>query len=438
MIEFACKCGHLFRVEDEEAGGLTQCPQCGLLRDVPRPDELARLAHDGTYLVHGGSGPENEDPDDVAELAYIYQRGARDALGNEIDLRNTQADIDAVGGTPIPISPDLIPREQAPKYDPESGELIEPIELKPDGREYVNPATIPMATATINYASAAMNRPVSFIGALLRLLSPVNLAVLFAVLCMHAMLWPLIFVGLAGVFLLVIAIPVMGALILAHYGNVVQDVGVFEKDEMPRPLRDLGFYDDLWLPFCDVFGSLLICYGPCLLLPAILVRVPGLQSASVGLMVILAGLGTFFLPAVMLTLICGGTILNLRPDRVLAVIHACGFGYFLAVVLWVAAAIMYLWGWAGTSTALDAILHPSNLPQWLTSWNFALPALVIGIYLMHAFCQWLGLLYRAHFDRFPWVLQRHVSTKHVAQSPGQLTSPQGTVRRESAVTVQRP
>lgn len=437
MIEFACKCGHLFRLEDDEAGGLTQCPRCGLLRDVPRPDELARLAQDGTYLVHGGSGPEQEDRDDAAELAYIYQRGHRDAQGNEIDLRNTQADIDAVGGAPIPLSPDLVPREHAPKYDPETGELIEPIDLKPDGREYVNPAAIPMATATINYASAVTDTSVSFLGSLLRLLAPTNLAVLLAVFCMHAVLWPLIFVSFAGIFLVVVAIPVLGALILAHFGNVVEDVGVFEKDEMPRPMRDLGFYEDLWLPFCNVFGSLLICYGPGLLLPLILVRVPALQSASVGLMVVLAGVGTFFLPAVMLTLICGGTILNLRPDRVLAVIQASGIGYFLAVILWVAAATTYLWGWAGTSMALDAILHPSNLPQWLTSWKFALPALTIGIYLMHAFCQWLGLLYRAHFDLFPWVLQRHVSTKHIAQAPGQLTAPQGTMRAGATAAQRR-
>ena len=430
MIEFSCSCGHRFRLEDDEAGGLTQCPQCGLLRDVPRPDEMARLAEDGTYKVHGSSGPELEDPKDVAELSYIYQRGPRDAYGNEIDLRTTQADIDAVGGMPIPIAPDLPPREQAPKYDPESGELIEPLDLKPDGREYVNPAVIPMARATINYASSATSTRPSFVGALFGLLAPINLAVMFAVFCMHAVLWPLIFVSFAGIFIIIVAIPVIGALILAHYGNVIEDVGVFEKDELPRPMRDLGFYEDLWLPFCNVFGSILLCYVPCLFLPAAIVRVPGLQTASVGLMALLAGLGTFFLPAVLLTLICGGTILNLRPDRVLGVINACGAGYFLAVVLWVVAAASYLWGWAGTSLALDMILHPSNQPVWLTSWAFALPALIAGIYLMHAFCQWLGLLYRAHFDRFPWVLQRHVSSKRTAQAPGQLTAPSARSRRQ--------
>ena len=43
-----------------------------------------------------------------------------------------------------------------------------------------------------------------------------------------------------------------------------------------------------------------------------------------------------------------------------------------------------------------------------------------GIYLMHAFSYYMGLLYRAEHDNFPWVLQRHIPTRLMER-----TRPQG-------------
>jgi hypothetical protein len=34
-----------------------------------------------------------------------------------------------------------------------------------------------------------------------------------------------------------------------------------------------------------------------------------------------------------------------------------------------------------------------------------------GIYLMHGFSYYMGLLYRAEHENFPWVLQRHIPTR---------------------------
>ena len=39
------------------------------------------------------------------------------------------------------------------------------------------------------------------------------------------------------------------------------------------------------------------------------------------------------------------------------------------------------------------------------------PMLMIAIYLAHFFCWHLGLIYREHANRFPWILQRHVSAR---------------------------
>jgi hypothetical protein len=409
VIEFLCPCTHRFVLEDSQAGGTVQCPKCRRLNDVPTVDDLRRLADDGTYLLD--SAPVAEGPDVAETLAYVYQRGARDARGNEIDLRLRRADIEAIGGEPVPLFPEEAPNEHAPKYDPDTGELILPHEINHDGPSVTRPQDIPMARAAINYASAGAFPKFSFVRAFGMLFSPLNVMAVFAVFCMHVLFWPLLLVTFAGIAFFIVAVPVLGALILSHYGNVIEDAGPFEKDEFPRPMRDLGWYEDIWFPFCNVFASLMICYFPGFLLAILLVQVPRLQLAAVGVMVVGGAIGTFFLPAVLLSLHTSGSLLNVRPDRVLAVIGICGRSYFIAVVIWVFTAGIYAFGFGGTCLAIAAFLHPSDLPGWLTSWATTVPALVIGIFLMHYFCFCLGLLYRAHYQAFPWVLQRHIPTR---------------------------
>jgi hypothetical protein len=59
------------------------------------------------------------------------------------------------------------------------------------------------------------------------------------------------------------------------------------------------------------------------------------------------------------------------------------------------------------------MFHPRPVPRLLTSWPITLSMLTAGIFLMHYFCFCLGLLYRAHYHRFPWVLQRHTPTRRL-------------------------
>jgi hypothetical protein len=409
VIEFPCTCGHRFRLEDDQAGTLIQCPQCRRLNDIPAHGELSQFLGDGTYKV--------DDPVDLrdsnevaAELAYVYQRGHHDADGNEIDLRLNRADIESIGGDPIPLAPDAPPR-QAPRYDPETGELITAHELKDELAPKVDPASIPMAKAAINYATGETVHHNSFLRALAHLFSPLNVAVTFSVFMVHVLLWPLLLVMYAGILYLILAVPVLVGMILAHYGNVIEDVGPFERDELPRPLRNVGWHEDIWSPFCNFFGSLAICYGPSAVLPLLVVRVPAFQPMAAAIGVLCGAMGTFFFPAVLLTLQTSGSSFNLRPDRVLALIGSCGAAYFFAVVLWTVTAAIYLWGFIGTSLALATVMHSSNLPAWLTSWSITVPALVAGIFLMHYFCMCLGILYRLHYPSFQWVLQRHIPKK---------------------------
>lgn len=411
MIEFPCMCGQIFRLPDDEAGGLIQCPQCNRLNDVPTLTELQQIAKDGTYKI--GAAHERDSKAAAADMGYVYQKGVYDRDGNEIDLRMTPAEAAEIGiGDPIPLTPDNPPRIGAPRYDPETGELITPLEIKTDGYNApaapVDPSTIPMAKAVVNYAAGEAVGKGGYVQIFVHLLAPMNLAVMIGVFAMHVLLWPMLMVVLAGIMFLVVGIPFVAGGILAHYGNVIEDAGPFERDELPRPLRDLGWYEDLWSPFCNVFASLLLCYGPAIILPDVLHSLPAMQPAEWLSGVTCGALGTFLFPAVLLTLQTSGSILNLRPDRLLAVIAACGRDYFLTLVIWVIAGGLYALGWGGTTLWIANLIHNLPLPTWLTSFAVVTPALAAGIFMMHYFCMIEGMLYRVHYHAFPWILQRHI------------------------------
>ncbi|HEY2585107.1 MAG TPA: hypothetical protein VGI81_05020 [Tepidisphaeraceae bacterium] len=413
MIEFPCICGYAFEVPEELSGSEIQCPECRRLCDVPTHTELKQIELDGTYKMDEPA--PLRDPDEVvADLTYIYQKGVRDADGNEIDLRLTPEERGLVGiGEPIPLDPDAKPMDHAPRYDPETGELIEPIELQDSAGHAppVDPSTIPMAKAVFNYATGEAARRPGFFKIFVHLFAPLNLAVMLGIYCIHALLWPLLVVCLAGIMFLVVATPFLIGAILAHYGCIIEDAGPFERDELPRPLRDVGWYEDLWAPFCNVFGSLLLCYGAVVLLPLVTRGVPEFEPIAWAMQIALGAIGTYFFPAVLLTLQTSGTVLNLRPDRLMGVIIACGRDYFLTLIIWVIAGGLYAWGWVGSALALTQMLVPMVLPVWLSSFALTAAVLALGIFGMHYFCMILGMLYRLHYDRFPWIFQRHISAR---------------------------
>jgi hypothetical protein len=420
VIEFPCTCGHRFSLDDDEAGGLVQCPQCNRLNDVPTLSEQGQIAHDGTYKMEAA---ELRDPRAAeADLAYVYQKGVYDVEGNEIDLRNTPEETASIGlGEPIPLAPSGRPRRGAPRYDPETGELIAPLEVKTDGHatfESSDPAAIPMARALVNYATGAAAMKPGYLRIFIRLLAPLNLAVMIGVFAIHLLLMPLLGVVLAGILFVIVGLPFLVGAILAHYGNVIEDTGPYDRDELPRPLRDLGWYEDLWSPFCNVAGSLILCYGPMVVVPELLGLMPAARPFAWFASIACCGMGTFFFPAALLTLQTSGTALNLRPDRLLAVIAGCGRDYFMALVIWVIAGGLYALGWGGTSLWIANLIHPVPLPMWMMSFAIGVTALAAGIFMIHYFCMVEGMLYRIHYPKFPWILQRHVPAPKSAQPVG--------------------
>ncbi|MDB5333778.1 MAG: hypothetical protein JWP03_4929 [Phycisphaerales bacterium] len=401
MIRFSCHCGHGFELADDTAGSDVQCPACGRLNDVPFMGDLSRLSGDGTYALD--DQPPPTEPDRLTGLAYVFAKSKLDAEGNEIDLRNDPNE-------PIDASAFYRAEEAVhtnrPRYDPETGELITPIPVADDGREpRVDPATVPFAKPVITYAAAGALRPRSAGHVLLDLCQPLNGVVMFFIFFIHLTIGFFTFFAAMGIFIIAPGILAGIITVIAHYGNVIDDVGTEELDELPRPLRDLRFYEDIWMPLVGVSAAMLISYAPAWF--ALTDIRSDVAALAVGLPLALAG--TFALPALLLTLLTSGSYSNLRPDRVLGVIRACGSRYFGVALLFLLAVIPYVWAMGGiTIGAVRRAEGTVNLPMWVTNPGMITAFFVIGIFLMHLFCWHVGLLYRVNHREFPWVGRYHV------------------------------
>jgi hypothetical protein len=423
-------------VADDLAGTELQCPKCGLLTDVPTLSDLGSFADEGTYRMDAG-GPVAVDPSRMSDLGIIYAKSKFDEHGNEIDLRTLPAgrraddvldESDAVADDQGELELKPVEGEQPdtttrPKYDPETGELIRPLEVRVDPVRDVNPASIPVAKPAINYAGGELAKRINPLTAAVELFLPVNFFVMTVVFIAHAFN-AMVFIAAAGLFFLWPVLVMLQGLILSHYGNVIDDTGRNDTDDLPRPLRNLDLYDDLWSPFTQMFGGIMIAY----VVPLTILLAIGQFTGIPRIFMWLTGgmFGTALAPAILLTTNTSGSTFNLRPDRVMSVIRACGPHYFIVTLLWAVTCPVYALGWLGSCLALlnafigiggaEALgsLMENNfgVPRGITdnllmNWLMVLPALAIGIYLMHYFCWYLGLLYKAHHEEFDWVLQRH-------------------------------
>lgn len=421
MIKFSCRCSHTFVVEDDQAGASLQCPKCGLLVDVPTLSDLPNLRPDGTYTLS-----ELDDRHEPNRLNTLYRSFTRQTVdpttGEEFDLRLSDEEVQGAGTVdPMEVRGD--PRSLRPKYDPVTGELVRPLDVA-GGGDRPNASTIPMAAAAVNYASASTEPVPGFWKLAIDLMMPANVAVMFFTSLAY----------LAGQFffavkvLFFVNLPI-AALLLAHYGNVIEDTGPEGRDELPRPLRYLSVGDDLWKPFARMMGALVLCYGP-----AIAVLVNGLPWPVAA---VVAMVGSLFLPAVMLTTTTSGSILNLRPDRVVSVIGILGARYFVSVGLWLVALVLHLWTWLGVQIVGEMVMLGWIGPEWkkLTYSVAVYPLIAVAIYLMHFYCWHLGVLYRMHQQDFPWVFQRHIPDP--AKKKATRLTPYGPVRATPSQQQQR-
>jgi len=433
MIKFACRCSHPFAVEDDQAGGVVQCPNCGRLNDVPTLSDLGNIEDGGIYKVD--KTRREIAPGTLSSASRAFTRETKDNGGDDIDMRLGLDEFMAIGADEIPLSQKDEVLPGAPKYDPLSGELIAPMDVKPTPG-VIDPNSIPMAQPAIAYATGATAKHISPARILLELFQPINVLVMF-----------FIFIALVGAAFLAFALAVIAALfglqgfvfnipiflIWAHYGNVIDEIGVVGSDELPRPLRDLSWVDDIWGPFSRVVFALMTCYWP-IFVYGLFARHAGDMGQAIQLLLHLVG--SFFFPAVLLTSVTSGSILNLRPDRVLKVIDLSGMSYFVSVATWLVVGTLNAWLLGGPGMIANFVL--AKVMRLSAFNNYAVVGLVtlVSIYLTHFFCWHLGLIYRAHHDAFPWVLQRHIK-KQRTDTMSQLEAFRAAQRRKEVAELAR-
>jgi hypothetical protein len=357
------------------------------------------------------------EPKRLATVDRAFNPRRTDKAGNEIDMRNTHDDLANIGAPPegdqIPLRDDDA-RPAKPKYDPLTGELIRPIKMvKTPAQE--DPRNVPVAQRALTYAARDTMHVMTAGRIFVALFMPVNVVVMIFVFIFYFAYT--MTVGLIGIYLLnmlglmstLYTLP-MAFLLMSHYANTLEDNGPEAIDELPRPLRSLSMADDIWNPFCNMFTALCVCFLPAVIVYSVLP--PQFKAVAV----LPLALGLFFFPAAFLTAVTGGTALNLRPDRLAGVIRASAGQYTVAFFAWLIALPLFVFSLFGIYIIPEQVREDH---LWLFNFNRPIvhfPLLFVSIIAMHYACWHLGLLYRQHHERFPWILQKHVSARRIAEN----------------------
>lgn len=396
MIRFKCSCGHPYEVEDDRAGDSFQCEKCLRLLDVPLLSEIDSLEADGTLKVQ--DAPEHDDSLAQKIRAHAHQDDLRQTL-DEYLLIDDLAPADAA------------PRKMAPRYDPITGELVEEIDLVPDSTPA--PHEIPIATATLNYAPAAVpgetgRGELRWWSAPWRIISGMSLMAIFFVFLAHGLIH--LFLLLPGVNLLLLPFAFLVALtIAAHYGNTIEEIGPQNHDEVPVLLRQVSFSQDILHPLYGMLLAWLLCFGPLLLLRLfglgpMLERFPLVEWT-------LWGAGMFLFPAAAFTAITSGAIQNILPHHVISVIRVAPGRYALAMAAFLIGFAGYITASAGLQfTSIAFFSRAGPIGNWGTifaglGWIYG--SVALAVFFMHLAAVWMGLIYRHHHAQFNWAFQKH-------------------------------
>jgi hypothetical protein len=411
MIEFNCVCKqYKFSLPLEMAGGLIQCPTCRRLVDVPNLGELAHIDEDGGYKFEGESTSKKLDAK-VATRAFSTARV--DEYGEEIDLRTSFEEIQRVRVPNTPGTLDGV-KPIPPKYDPITGELIRPLPIKNDTPQRVLPVhpesdepidAVPIPVQKLSY-SVVPPANMSLGGAFIALLQPANIVVMGFILLMHLFLQ--LSAMTASVFFFAFVAPLALVLgLIGHYGNVIDEVGPSGRDELPAPLRNVSFGEDMWRPFCQLSFALFLAFLPLWISEDVAMPLGVRQIVQIICLVF----GVIVAPAMVLTSVTSGTYLNLRPDRVAGSIAVCFSPYVFTIITFAGAGFLYVFALDIIAQSTLSLFHGKSIAVGMTQVGLGYTVLAAAIYVAHAFCWQLGLIYRTYHDRFPWILQRHVPVR---------------------------
>jgi hypothetical protein len=430
MIRFNCHCTHEFLVSEDQAGGTVQCPKCSRLNDVPTLSDIENLEDGGIFKI--GAGPNAPSKDVLPNAARAFTRDKHDESGEDIDMRPTVDEFLNLGSDEIPLSLKDEERPGAPKYDPVTGELIETLQIKQEKEKLPDPRSIPIAKRAMSYATNDLNLRVTPMTILLHLFQPVNLFVMVFVIFAHMVFQAFALLVQVGFFLMVPVLILIAALLVAHYGVIVEEIGTGDADELPRPLRNASVSEDMWNPFIRFCFAIMVCFWPVIFQW----QLRDLGQAGVALLITCILFGIYFFPGVLLTSLMAGSYLNMRPDRIIGTIRALGAKYLVSVFAFVIAGTIYLAGVGIVNVGARGLMAPGMKIAFM---GFAIgsPTLLLGIYLMHFACWHLGLLYRANQDAFPWILQRHVHTQRT-DTLAQLEAARKAAKQLDALRRNRP
>lgn len=408
MITFACRCSHKFTVEDDRAGESLQCPACGLLVDVPTIDDLPGLREDGSYEVTQPL-PVKDDPHQMRDTPSVMRKETTDrrlSLKEFLNVGTTQDDLLELRDEVRPGVP------KHPKYDPETGELILPLDV----RKEVRPAPVMAAPLTLGYAHKAKSTTPSIMSPFAWMWRLPNV-----VACGVVTLFFIMMLLLASTGFLVVFSPVLIVMLIAHYANVVDETGPTGNDEIPALLRTANIFDDFLRPFLQVVGAYVLAISPVILTN---LYVKHLHPAmDLGFSVFLH----LMIPAILLTMITSGAFNNLLPSRIFSVVMASGWHYWVVTFVgYIAVASVGVAIFFGARCG-GAVFHVlfrgpiSSIPSL-----FGMPIGVVmlitpfiiyaSMYLVHVYAWQLGLLYRLHHDKFDWVWQKHTSERNDTQA----------------------
>lgn len=402
MINFRCRCSHSFSVPDDQAGESLQCPQCGLLVDVPTLEELQAMEAEGTYTLLDLDLPI-VDRTDVRNTPSIVSKDHTDrrlSLKEFLAIGTDEEDL-------LEIKDEIKPGiPKHPKYDPETGELIRPMEI-------VKPPPAPALTAEPAVLGYQVKKPGTGVPSIwMPYVAMFRLENLLVCVIVTGLWLSVTFMsGIHAIFSLLI-FPVF-LLTIAHFANVVDETGPTGNDEIPRPLRGVNFYDDFIRPLGQVMFAYALASAPIVLFNLYVRHLSPL--ANIGLAVLFYTL----VPALLLTLITSGALNNLVPHRALSVIGASSWHYWVVAALGYVATAVFgfatVWGASAGYTSLAMVSNGQAVPLGGTIVPglphilevFLAPLAVFGaMYLLHVFAWQMGLMYRLHHERFAWVLQK--------------------------------
>lgn len=425
------------------AGGMLQCPKCGKLNDAPTLSDLANMEGDGTFKLD--APPVEPEKNRLSKLIRTFAHITHDDDGNEIDLRNDVVQMGKAGVNEVAPQYRAKERHNVPKYDPVTGELVLPMEV---AEQAATPMmAVPVGEAAnariLGYARPNPRNAGGRLGEeppadpLVTLLRPLNVFVMSIVFLWHFVAASAMVFGVVIGPLLIVFGPILVVILLmipGHYGCVVEEFGPEGRNELPRPLRSVEFWDDIFYP-----AMRFIVAGVCAYAPAVAVAWTGSIPEGVRALMalVLAIGGSIIFPVLLLTTVAGGAYVNLRPDRVLATLWACGMRYWAAVAYWVVGLAMYSIVLFGTIPPVLALLFPAP-PGWLIgSKGIWVAAMGLAVVFTHALCMELGLLYRKHHSEFPWAFQRHVPTNAFHRNaPGQRAGLRATTAQGRAAAKQ--